>query len=136
MKQCKLSKEERARRKALSYNTRKMVCGILEIKAQNRSSIATTYEGFFLQITFSDLHPLMAFCLEKPLEETKESATLKSNLANLSSVLGKHCVFENDGRYQYRATHWLDTEITPARFLEILNRFVVEASRGYKKIAS
>ena len=136
MKQCSLSKEERARRKALSYNTRKMVCEILEIKAQNKSSIATTYEGFFLQITFSDLHPLMAFCLEKPLEETKESATLKSNIANLSSVLGKHCVFEHDGRYQYRAIHWLDTEITPARFLEILSRFVIEASRGYKKIAS
>ena len=136
MEQCELSREESLRRKKLTANTRKMICGVLDIKAENKNSIATTHEGFFLQITFSDLHPLMAFCLEKPLVEVNESVASKLNLANLASVLGKHCVYERDGRYQYHAIHWLDTEISSTRFLEILNRFVIEASRGYKKIAS
>ena len=136
MEEYELSREELLRRKKLTVTTRKMICKLLEIKAQNKTSIATTYEGFFLQITFSEIHPLIAFCLEKPLEETKASIASKSNLANLTSVLGKHCVFERDGRYQYRAIHWLDTEINQTRFLEILNRYVVEASRGYEKIAS
>ena len=98
MEQCELSREESLRRKKLTANTRKMICGVLDIKAENKNSIATTHEGFFLQITFSDLHPLMAFCLEKPLVEVNESVASKLNLANLASVLGKHCVYERDGR--------------------------------------
>ena len=110
MKQYGLSKEEIVRRWALSNDTRKMICGVLEIEEQDETSIMTTYRDFYLQISFSVSHPLMAFLLIRGIEDYR-------------------C-------YQYRATHWLDTEITQTRFFEILDSCVDEAIAGYKKIAS
>lgn len=136
MEQCKLSSEEILRRKKLSENTRNMICGILEVKSQDETSIKAFYEEFDLKILFSELHPLMVFCFEKPLAEIKGTVSSRTNFVNLTSVLGSHCINEYYSRYQYRATHWLDTEITQARFLEILNRCAIEASRGYRKLAS
>ena len=135
MKQHKLSHEEILRRKHLSESTRKMICSTLEIKEQDENSIKTTCKDFELRIIFSELHPLMLFCLEKPLEEIDRAISSKTNFANLTSVLGSHCVNEYLGCYQYRATHWIDIEITQSRFLEILGRCVIEASRGYQKVA-
>lgn len=136
MKQDGLSKEEKARRKALSDSTRKMICGVLEIVSQDETSLMTTYRDFFLQISFSELHPLMVFCLAKPIDTSKEDVVSRSNKVNLTSVLGSHSVNEYYNCYHYRATQWLDTEIGQTRFLEILNRCVDEASRGYRKVAS
>lgn len=136
MEQCELSSEEILRRKNRLQNTRKMICGTLEIKSQDETSIKAAYEEFDLKILFSELHPLMVFCLEKPLDDHKRAFSSKTNLLNLTSVLGSHCVNVYTGLYQYRATHWLDTEITQPRFLEILDRCVIEASRGYRKLAS
>ena len=136
MNQFELSSEEVLRRKTLAENTRKMVSGVLEIVSQDETSIMTTYRDFFLQISFSDLHPLMVFGLAKPIDNTKDDIASRSNQANLTSVLGRHLVNEYYGCYHYRATHWLDTELSQSRFFEILNRCVDEASRGYQKIAS
>ncbi len=136
MKQCELSEEEMLRRKNLAQSTRKMITGVLEIVSQDETSIMTTYRDFFLQISFSELHPLMVFCLAKPIDASKEDIASVSNKVNLSSVLGSHCVNEYYSCYHYRATHWLDTEIGQTRFLEILNRCVDEACRGYQKVAS
>ena len=135
MKQPTLGREEILRRKKLSESTRKMICGTLEIQEQDENSIKTTCKDFDLRIIFSELHPLMLFCLEKPLEEIDGSISSKTNFANLTSVLGSHCVNEHLGCYQYRSTHWIDTEMTQTRFLEILERCVLEASRGYEKVA-
>lgn len=135
MKQCELSNDEMLRRKTLAENTRKMVCSVLEVVSQDETSLMTTYRDFFLQISFSDLHPLMVFCLAKPIDASKEDVVSRSNKVNLTSVLGSHSVNEYYSCYHYRATHWLDTEIGQTRFLEILNRCVDEASRGYRKVA-
>ena len=72
MNQFELSSEEVLRRKTLAENTRKMVSGVLEIVSQDETSIMTTYRDFFLQISFSDLHPLMVFGLAKPIDNTKD----------------------------------------------------------------
>jgi len=136
MEQCVLSSEEILRRKKLSANTREMICRTLIIKSQDDISIRTTYKGFDLKIMFSESHPLMVLCLEKPIDRIRITNTLRSNMVNLTSILGSHCINKYQGLYQYRATQWLDTEITRARFLEILKRCVIEASRGYQKIAS
>lgn len=58
-----------------------------------------------------------------------------ANELNLHSVLGSHAINEDVGCYSYRATHWLDTELTPERFFEILSRCVDEADRGYFNLA-
>ena len=136
MKDCELSSKEILRRKNLATNTRNMICNVLEIVSQDETSIMTTYRAFYLQISFSELHPLMVFCLAKPIDMAKDDIASRSNQVNLTSILGSHSVNEYYSCYHYRATHWLDTQIGQARFLEILNRCVDEASRGYQKVAS
>ena len=136
MKDCELSSKEILRRKNLATNTRNMICNVLEIVSQDETSVMTTYRDFYLQISFSELHPLMVFCLAKPIDMAKDDIASRSNQVNLTSILGSHSVNEYYSCYHYRATHWLDTQIGQARFLEILNRCVDEASRGYQKVAS
>ena len=58
------------------------------------------------------------------------------NELNLKSVLGSHAINESVGCYSYRATQWLDTEISPQRYFEMLNRCVDEADRAYQVLAS
>ncbi len=59
-----------------------------------------------------------------------------ANELNLHSVLGSHAINDEVGCYSYRATHWLDTDLAPERFFEILNRCVDEADRGYQWLAA
>lgn len=47
----------------------------------------------------------------------------------------RHSVNENFSCYNYRATHWLDAQMTKTRFFEILDRCVYEAVRGYYQLA-
>lgn len=136
MVHCDLSEDEIVRRKQLSDHTRKMICGILNVVAEDDTSIMTTYRDFYLQISFSVLHPLMVFCMAKPLEGSMVTLNKRSNEMNLRSVLGSHFVNEDFGCYNYRATHWLDTEINQHRFFEILDRCCDEAVRGYLQLAS
>lgn len=135
MTQCELPKEELVRRKELSDSTRKMIYGLLEVVAEDEASLMTTYRDFYLQISFSELHPLMVFYLARPLEGEKAMLTDCWNDLNLRSVLGCHSVNENFSCYNYRATHWLDTQMTKTRFFEILDRCVDEAVRGYAQLA-
>ena len=136
MKQCELSSKERLRRRSLVINTRKMICGVLEIISQDEVSLMTIYRDFNLQICFSESHPLMVFSLIREIDPTKELAAIRSNRVNLTSLLGSHCVNEYYNWYCFRSTHWLDTEIGKSRFLEILDRCVDEAIKGYHKLAS
>lgn len=135
MTQCELSKEELVRRKELSDNTRKMIYSLLDVAAEDETSLMTTYRDFYLQISFSELHPLMVFYLARPLDGEKAMLADRSNEMNLRSVLGSHSVNENFSCYNYRATHWLDAQMTKTRFFEILDRCVDEAVRGYYQLA-
>ena len=136
MKQCELSQTELVRRKKLSDNTRKLVCSLLDVVAEDESSVMTIYRDFYLQISFSELHPLMVFCLAKQLAGKTSTAGARSNDMNQRSILGSHSVNEEFGCYNYRATHWLETEMDRQRFFEILDRCVDEAVRGYHQLAS
>lgn len=135
MTQCELPKEELVRRKELSDNTRKMIYSLLDVAAEDETSLMTTYRDFYLQISFSELHPLMVFYLARPLDGEKAMLADRSNEMNLRSVLGSHSVNENFSCYNYRATHWLDAQMTKTRFFEILDRCVDEAVRGYYQLA-
>lgn len=136
MKQCELTQNELVRRKKLSDNTRKLVCSLLDVVAEDESSVMTIYRDFYLQISFSELHPLMVFCLAKQLDGKLSTAGARSNDMNQRSILGSHSVNEEFGCYNYRATHWLETEMNQKRFFEILDRCVDEAIRGYRQFAS
>ncbi len=130
-----LSKIEIKRRKDLSDHTRKMILSRLEIAEQDETSVMTEYGDYYLQISFSNLHPLMVFCLARNLEYADDKKQLEViNELNLKSILGSHSINKEVGCYSYRATHWLDTQLEPERFQEILDRCVLEAEKGYHSL--
>ncbi len=121
-------------RKTLTDEMKQMLKANLEIMGEDDCSLMTTYKGFLLQISFTDLHPLMVFCLCKPIENYDPSVASCVNDANMRCALGCHFINEEMSAYNYRATHWLEKRITMKRFYEILDRCVEEAKRGYDQI--
>ncbi len=131
-----LTKAEKQRRKEVSEHTRNMILSRLNIEEQDETSMMTGYRGYYLQISFSELHPLMVFCLAKKLIRTGGTRQLNFiNDLNLKSILGSHSINKEVGCYSYRAAHWLDKELEPSRFYEILDRCVDEADKGYNRLA-
>lgn len=131
-----LSITEQKRRKDIVKHIRFILLNEMCVEAQDETSIMLRYQDYYLQVSFSELHPLMVFCLAKALPVPVTAGHYrKINELNLKSVLGSHVVNEEIGCYSYRATHWLDTEINVKRFFEILDRCVDEAQRGCRMIA-
>lgn len=131
-----LSAEEHQQRKDIAVRTRKMILTQLTVEDEDDTSIMTSYRGYFLQISFSELHPLMVFCLARSLKSPNlEMQNQMINKLNLRSILGSHAINDGVGCYSYRATHWLDAELNPKRFYEILDRCVDEADRGFYALA-
>lgn len=131
-----LTKTEKQRRIEVSEHTRNMILSRLDIEEQDETSVMTGYRGYYLQISFSELHPLMVFCLARNLEHIGGTRQLNFiNDLNLKSILGSHSINKEVGCYSYRATHWLDKELEPSRFYEILDRCVDEADKGYNRLA-
>lgn len=134
MKYCELSTEEKQLRKRIAENVRAMIKENLNIQDEDGTSLVTDYCGYYLQISFSDVHPLMMLCLAKGLAEIDMEKKNKVNALNLNSILGSHAINDEVGCYSYRATQWLDLAISSARFFEILDRCVDEAARGYRML--
>lgn len=135
MEYCELSKEEQERRKTIAEHTRSMILNQMSADDQDDTSIMIGYRDYYLQISFSALHPLMVICLARSIQHVSSAKKKKMvNELNLKSVLGSHAINESVGCYSYRATQWLDTEISPQRYFEMLNRCVDEADRAYKML--
>ena len=130
-----INTKERARRRELAHQARALIAQTLPIEDADESSVMLGYGGFYLQIAFSELHPLMAIYLARALarQSTAKDVRLINEL-NLKGVLGSHALNPEAGCYSYRAVHWLDTELTKARFLEMLERDAGEAGRAYARL--
>lgn len=130
-----ISTKERARRCELAGQARSLITHTLPIEDADESSVMLGYGGFYLQIAFSELHPLMVFYLARALSKpcTRKDTQIINEL-NLKSVLGSHAINTEAGCYSYRTVHWIDTELTKARFLEILERGAEEAGRAYVQL--
>ena len=130
-----LSMEEQFRRADLAARARRLFCDCFAITSADETSITINYFGFYVQLSFSGIHPLVMFCFPATLRQTGTHAQLKAlNKLNLQSVLGTHTVNLEAGCYAYRAVHWLDTELTRERLFELLGRFAGEAQRGYDRL--
>jgi hypothetical protein len=129
------NKQERARRRELAGQARGLIAKTLPVEDADESSLTLSYDGFYLQIAFSELHPLMVLYLARAMNRpgTRKDERLINGL-NLKSVLGSHAVNTEAGCYSYRAAHWLDAELTGVRFLEMLTRSAEEAGRAYRRL--
>lgn len=130
-------KEAQSDRVSLIRQARRLVSACIMIESADDTSLAAYYRGFFLQLSFSELHPLIVFCLAKKIQDTAFSKQFESvNELNLRSVLGCHTINPEVGCYAYRAVYWLDAELTQDRLFEILERLVGEAQRGYHRLSA
>lgn len=130
-----LSRQEQKRRKELCDQARATVVRSLPVEDTDDASVTLGYDGFYLRIAFSPLHPMMVFYLARGLSRTSTQKDKQLiNDMNLRSVLGSHALNDEVGCYSYCAAHWLDTEISEGRFLEILGRCAEEATRGYDQL--
>lgn len=113
-----------------------MILEQMPVDDQDETSLMLGYKGYYLQISFSVLHPLMVICLARSIQSVGSAKKKKMvNELNLRSVLGSHAINDAVGCYSYRATQWLDTELQPSRFFEILDRCIDEAERGFLRLA-
>ena len=131
-----LSQIEIERRRTLTDNTRDMIIREMTIREAEADCVITSYRDFFLQISFSEVHPLMVFSLAKPIRNSDLSMIDVCNEMNMNSVLGTHALNDQASCYHYRATHWLECEIDGNRFFEILDRCVDEAVKGYYRLVA
>ena len=130
-----ISCQEQERRKQLSDRVRATVVRVLPVKDSDETSVMLVYHGFYLQISFSEFHPLMVFYLARGLDlQGTHSDRKLINELNLSSVLGSHALNSEVGCYSFRAAHWLDTELSQQRLIEMLDRCADEATRGYDRL--
>jgi len=131
-----MNSKERARRRELAQGARSLIAQILPVEDADGSSLMLGYGGFYLQIAFSELHPLIAIYLARALNRRTAAKDMRLiNEMNMKSALGCHSLNAEAGCYSYRAAHWLDTELTKARFLEMLERGAEEARRAYAQLA-
>lgn len=119
------------RRKQLAEQAMELIKTFLPCESEEPYCIVASYKGFFLQVTISDVHPLIVFCFVRAIPENSEFRLEKANETNLSCILGCHCINQEAGCYTYRTTTWLDNELSRARLVEILDRSIEEADRGY-----
>lgn len=119
----------------LTAHTRKMIMLHYIVEDADENTLYFQYQGFYLQVSFTDQHPLMYFQLVKNLGKSTIRKNMKVvNALNLKSVLGTHSVNDEKGCYIYRTVHWLDCRISPDRFSVILQRCTDEAHRGYASL--
>ena len=112
-----------------------MILQHLPVEDEDETSLTTYYREYYMQISFSSLHPLVVICLAKSIADPNSLKKRQLvNKLNLTSVLGSHAINPDVGCYSYRSTHWLDTELTAERFFEMLDRCADEADRGYIRL--
>ena len=129
-----VDKEEMAKRRSRVVCARKMIAELFCLETLDEDTFMTEYQDFFVQISFSEIHPLIVIYFVRKIPKINLRMLSLINEQNLTSVLGCHSINDWADCYSYRATLWLDVDFSRKRFEEILIRCVEEAQRGYRAI--
>ena len=130
------SLEEILLRRDRASCARNLVMECMQIEAVEDGAMMTRFHNFYLQISFSELHPLAVFCFARPISALDEEDRYKLKCLNLKSIYGAHAVNEDGNCYIYRAAFWLEGELNKSRLFEILDRFSEEANKGFLTITA
>lgn len=134
MSKLAVEQTEGKHRRELAIQARKMIASSMDIVEEDETSLMTSYNDFYVLISFSEVHPLIMISFVRRIDHVQAKAIEACNRMNLTSVLGSHAFNDDAACYTYRTTHWLDAELTRSRFFEILNRCAEEAKRCFQKI--
>ena len=125
---------ETDRRMEVIEKTRDMILKDFQVEGEDDVSVILRHKGFFLQVLFSRVHPLIIIYLAKSLEEKMVEDYSVINDINGDSFMGSHSINRKAGCYAFRSTHWLEAPMQPDRFREILTRCSVEAADAHQKV--
>ena len=114
-----ITETEVQRRKKLAEQAMELIKSCLPWESEEPNTIMTSYKGFYLQISISDVHPLIVFCFVRAIPENSEFSLERVNEVNLLGILG-----------------WLESELSRARLVEILDRCIEDAVKGYINLFS
>jgi len=115
---------------------RTTIRGILPIYDEDETSLMLDYHEFCLQISFSATHPLMVFTFAHTFKPPYDLKLMNNiNKLNLLTVLGCHMLNGQAQCYSYRSTHWIESEISEARFNEMLERCYLDAICGFSQLS-
>ena len=131
-----ITETEIQRRKKLAEQAMEQIKSCLPWESEEPNTIMTSYKGFYLQISISDVHPLIVFCFVRAIPENSEFSLERVNEVNLLGILGCHCINLEAGCYTYRTVTWLESELSRARLVEILDRCIADAVKGYINLLS
>lgn len=93
MTYCDLCVAEQQRRKQIVSETRTMIYAHLQVQEDDGASLLTSYSGYYLQISFSEIHPLMVLCLARAMPNPSSGKQRQmTNELNLQSILGSHAI--------------------------------------------
>lgn len=122
MTYCDLCVAEQQRRKQIVSETRTMIYAHLQVQEDDGASLLTSYSGYYLQISFSEIHPLMVLCLARAMPNPSSGKQRQmTNELNLQSILGSHAINDDVGCYSYRATLGWTTKWKHLAFSKFLN---------------
>ena len=65
-----LNAAEQQRRKGIAEQARKMIVEHIPVEDQDETSLTTIHRDYFMQISFSPLHPLLLICLARSIPHT------------------------------------------------------------------
>ena len=126
---------ERERYMDIIEKTREMILKGFQVEGADDVSLILLHKGFYLQVLFSSVHPLIIIYLAKSLDDRKFTDFEAINTANTDSFMGSHSVNLDAGCYTFRSSHWLDAPMSTEKFSDILARCSDEALNAYNRIA-
>ena len=130
-----LSDSDILRHHVLVEKARRLIAGLLKLDLEEDGSLTGFCMGFFLVISFSELHPLMVVTLSKPYTLRVDINTYRAlNRSNLNSILGSHIINHDIGCYSFRATQWLLSDLTEVDFSRFLSRCLSAAEKGFSAL--
>ena len=119
----------------LAEQARALIYETIPVEESDEYSMMFGYRGFFMQIVFSNICPLIVFNLARPLTHTPGlHDTRIINMMNMNDVLGCHSVNPDTKLYLYRTGHRLDGSLSKKRLLEILEYSSGEAEKAYNQL--
>ena len=75
-----LTRAEQVRRTDLAQKARRMILSHMNVEAEDETSLTLDHRGYYMQISFSPLHPLLVVCLAKAIRNP--DGARKQQLAN------------------------------------------------------
>lgn len=114
---------------------RNLIPRLIRMEPEDDGALSGFYHGYYLQVNFSEVHPLMVFSLVKPYYLPLHINMFRTlNRANLQCILGSHIINGDVGCYSFRLTQWLFSDLTEEQFLQLLDRSLAAAEQGFAEL--